>query len=440
MVSSLVDWSLSGVCGASARMEPASLPTIQTVGDKEDQMQRTKLGLSLIATLLFSVATTALASAASFLSSAREKLLSTNVATQRFTTEAGNVECTKATITAGESPDAETAEQSATIKYENCTAFGFTSVTISPAEYVFLATGEVRILKLISIVTLACEVSIPAQSVSKVDYATKGKDILLEPLVTGIKYTASGSFCAKAGTFANGTYAGHVEVMTTNGTLSFMTVGEVEPLPNKTVISGLGIMIESKKELPVINWAAENPIMTHGCKGGKVTTSTEGVNSKTGEKEHRESTLTESPAGSQEFVGNIPVMAPVHGKGSLTITVSGCEHASEEIVILIVVYIDPSGKVVDGDHSNAPVAEATVTLLASETESGPFTAVPNGSEVMSPMNRVNPDLTRANGYFGWDVIEGYYEVEATKTGCGTATTPAFHIPPAEENLLIVLHC
>jgi hypothetical protein len=51
-----------------------------------------------------------------------------------------------------------------------------------------------------------------------------------------------------------------------------------------------------------------------------------------------------------------------------------------------VIYIDPSGKVVDGDHGDTAVAEATVTLLASEskTESGPFTAVENGSEVMSP--------------------------------------------------------
>ena len=36
--------------------------------------------------------------------------------------------------------------------------------------------------------------------------------------------------------------------------------------------------------------------------------------------------------------------------------------------------------------------------------------VPNGSAVMSPANRINPDTTSAAGIFGWDAIAGYYEV------------------------------
>jgi hypothetical protein len=213
-----------------------------------------------------------------------------------------------------------------------------------------------------------------------------------------------------------------------------------EPLPNETTIEGFGEFTEGAKDVPVINWEKESPITTKGCKGGKVVTSTEAENTETHKSEHREATLTESPTGSGKFSGKIPIMRPLHGKASLTITVSGCEHAGEDIVVVIIIYIDPSGTVVDGNHEEAPVWEATVTLLASATESGVYTAVENGSTVMSPMNRANPDKTRVNGAFGWETTEGFYKVEATKTGCGTSTTPAFHVPPPKENLKIVLHC
>ena len=216
--------------------------------------------------------------------------------------------------------------------------------------------------------------------------------------------------------------------------------GGVEPLPNETTITGFGKTIVNGKEVPVINWGKESPITTKGCKGGKVTVSVEAENTETHKFEHREVTLTESPTGSGKFSGNIPIMKPLHGKGTVKITVSGCEHSGEDIVVEFECYIDPSGTVVDGNHEEAPVWEATVTLLASEKESGPFTAVENGSEVMSPSNRVNPDKTREDGSFGWETKEGFYEVEATKTGCGTATTPAFKVPPPQEKLKIVLHC
>jgi hypothetical protein len=213
----------------------------------------------------------------------------------------------------------------------------------------------------------------------------------------------------------------------------------LEPLPNETLIDGFSHTSEGKKEVPVINWSVETPIMTHGCKGGNVVISLEAENTETKKFEHREATLTETKVA-HEFTGNIPVMHPLHGKATMKITVSGCEHAAEEIIVEFKCYIDPSGTVVDGNHEEAPVWEATVTLLTSETETGKYTAVANGSEIMSPMNRVNPDKTRSNGSFGWETIEGFYKVEATKTGCGTATTAAFHVPPPVENLKIVLHC
>ena len=50
---------------------------------------------------------------------------------------------------------------------------------------------------------------------------------------------------------------------------------------------------------------------------------------------------------------------------------------------------------------------------------------------MSPMNRVNPDLSEADGHFGWDVIAGFYKVRVAKSGCNAPPTPA---PPSPKPL------
>jgi hypothetical protein len=216
--------------------------------------------------------------------------------------------------------------------------------------------------------------------------------------------------------------------------------GEVEPLPNETTISGFGTIDEKGAEVPVINWEHEAPMTTKGCKNGKVVVIIEAENTESHKLEVRESTLTETTKGSGKFTGDTPIMKPLHGKSTVKIKVSGCEHAIEEITVEFGCWIDPSGVVVDGNHEDLPVWEATVTLLLSTTESGTYKAVANGSEVMSSANRVNPDKTRDDGSFGWEVIEDFYKVDASKTGCGSAVTPAFKVPPPLSNLQIVLHC
>jgi hypothetical protein len=116
---------------------------------------------------------------------------------------------------------------------------------------------------------------------------------------------------------------------------------------------------------------------------------------------------------------------------------------TEEIVFPI--YIDPSGLVrtVDG----TPIAGATVTLLEAASKGGPFTPTADGSAVMSPMNRKNPDATDASGHFGWDVVAGFYKVRAEKSGCHAAGSAAqfvetgvMEIPPPVENLDLRLDC
>jgi Bacterial Ig-like domain (group 3) len=87
-----------------------------------------------------------------------------------------------------------------------------------------------------------------------------------------------------------------------------------------------------------------------------------------------------------------------------------------------------------------PLPGATVTLKQSFDEAGPFAAVPNESTVMSPANRTNPDTTNADGMFGWDVLAGYYTIEASKSGCDSQTTPALDVPPPVSNLELTLTC
>ncbi len=89
-----------------------------------------------------------------------------------------------------------------------------------------------------------------------------------------------------------------------------------------------------------------------------------------------------------------------------------------------------------------------MTLLQSDSFNGPFSQVADGSAVMSPMNRRNPDLSEADGHFGWDVVAGFYKVKAAKDGChapgnsGQAftETEVQTIPPPVTNLDIRLDC
>ncbi len=104
-------------------------------------------------------------------------------------------------------------------------------------------------------------------------------------------------------------------------------------------------------------------------------------------------------------------------------------------------YVDPSGTVYGTSGTvTVPLAGATVTLGQGSSTSGPFTAVPNGSTVMSPANRVNPDLTDQQGEFGWDVLSGNYDVTAQASGCTTSSTPGFAVPPPVTNLSLTLNC
>lgn len=146
------------------------------------------------------------------------------------------------------------------------------------------------------------------------------------------------------------------------------------------------------------------------------------------------------------FTGTIAPLAPDHGDVVFNVSVTGCSDSSRDQQTSWNAYVDPSGTV-KTTHGQ-PVAGATMTLYRSDSSAGPFSQVADGSSVMSPVNRENPDASDARGLFGWDVLAGYYQVRATKSGCHDPSQPAndfvqtgvLTIPPPVTGLKLVLDC
>jgi hypothetical protein len=107
-------------------------------------------------------------------------------------------------------------------------------------------------------------------------------------------------------------------------------------------------------------------------------------------------------------------------------------------------YFDPSGTV--ESTKGIPLKSAKVTLLQSKSAKGRFTAVPNGSSVMSSQNRKDPFQTNVLGSFGWDTVPGFYRVTASHAGCTAvprgkvAETRVYDVPPPVDGIVIKLKC
>ena len=154
--------------------------------------------------------------------------------------------------------------------------------------------------------------------------------------------------------------------------------------------------------------------------------------------------MDETDEDSTLFRAKVPApKAEAIGLAQIEIQVDGCSGGFPPAKFDL--YIDPSGNV--RDLKGRPIYGATVRLYRSDLPSGPFDLVPNGSLIMSPNNRVNADRTDVNGHFGWDVIPGYYTVQAEKEGCTVpgsansfAETRVMEIPPPVTDLDIRLDC
>lgn len=192
--------------------------------------------------------------------------------------------------------------------------------------------------------------------------------------------------------------------------------------------------------VPVIEWGTDGKIHYSGQPGCSVTA----IFALNDGSMTRTVNLTPDQAG-YEYTGAIPDFEPHAGAATVTVT-AVCNDTNGNDSENFSVYIDPSGVVVD--QTGAPVVGAQVALLRADNPDGPFSAVPDGSPLMSPANRNNPDATTSDGTFGWDVVTGYYKVQASKAGCvnpsdvskATVTSDAFAVPPAMPDLRLILNC
>ncbi|ALC06474.1 hypothetical protein CDES_10490 [Corynebacterium deserti GIMN1.010] len=150
-----------------------------------------------------------------------------------------------------------------------------------------------------------------------------------------------------------------------------------------------------------------------------------------------EGTLEEITAG--HYSGTVPPLLPlgVHsGPAQVSIIVNGA-------IISFDIYIDPAGVVVD--QHGEPIVGAEVIIYRSDNPDGPFEQIPDGSALLSPSNRTNPDTTDALGRFSWDTVPGYYRVSASapgylaEDGSELVWTDVLPIPPEHLDLILVLH-
>ncbi|MGA3372025.1 MAG: cellulose binding domain-containing protein [Terracidiphilus sp.] len=209
---------------------------------------------------------------------------------------------------------------------------------------------------------------------------------------------------------------------------------------------------------PVVNWNNNFQIVFPGCQSGTnpITYSaptgpvtyvitgypngdtTQPVLTKSG-------TLSQIP-GTLQYGATGPQLAPIHNTATITYT-AACSGGTQ--TSLVEFWVDPSGQVFYSDGVT-PAPGATVTLLYSPSESanGPFEAVPNNNFGLTPPltmdpddNTLNPTVTAKYGVYAWDVLPGYYEVTATKSGCGTVTSPVQHVTTTPiTNLYLDLPC
>jgi hypothetical protein len=184
-------------------------------------MNRIRLvGLALVAVCAIGVTTAASAGASTFLllGATTAKLTAKALATQKFVTHAGTVECTTLT-TSGEATVKHALVLRATVTYTGCKAFGL-AATVSPAEYEFSADGTVTVLKAITIKATECLVTVQGgQTVGPVKYLNNKPnpgEIEIEPSVTNIMSSGTGAACAYA-LESIGTYTGNSLVAALGG-------------------------------------------------------------------------------------------------------------------------------------------------------------------------------------------------------------------------------
>lgn len=204
--------------------------------------------------------------------------------------------------------------------------------------------------------------------------------------------------------------AGGLLVSVGSSTIQNVTLGGPVPPPANVSLSPIR---SGGGGVPVLYWGDSLDLSITGCTGGTASYVVQ-----VGATDVASGPMAEGPTGT--YAATIPPLRPSSGVGSISIRLA-CPNPADDQAPTFAVYIDPSG-LVRTPGGNA-VEGATVTLYRSDSAIGPFVAVPDGSAIMSPLNRRNPDLTDAFGHFGWDVIAGFYKVRAEKADCHAVGNP-----------------
>jgi hypothetical protein len=98
------------------------------------------------------------------------------------------------------------------------------------------------------------------------------------------------------------------------------------------------------------------------------------------------------------------------------------------------IYVDPSGTILD-ECTGLPLDGATVTLIR-ESPPGSDNFVEPATSSHIPAD--NPEITAADGAYGWVVTPGIYRVRAEKAGYITKESAELTIPPAVTDLNLTL--
>jgi sugar lactone lactonase YvrE len=98
-----------------------------------------------------------------------------------------------------------------------------------------------------------------------------------------------------------------------------------------------------------------------------------------------------------------------------------------------IVLHDPSGTVFDG-KTGRPVKAASLQLEFSPQRGGRF-GTPGVSGIEP---QVNPQVTSANGLFGWNVADGYWRIRVRAFGYKSFTSPVYKVPPPVTGLKLKL--
>jgi hypothetical protein len=207
----------------------------------------------------------------------------------------------------------------------------------------------------------------------------------------------------------------------------------VEPVAVTGEVTGIARTDDGR---PIVHWAEPFTLKTAGCADGTATftlTPTDG-------DPLVDQPMDETPDSSGVYVATVGPVQPRHGDTVIDINIS-CPDGSN-INQSVPVFIDPSGFIID--TNGRPVEDATVTLYRQV--GGSWYVAPPFPWIMDPA--INPQITLADGRFGWDVVPGTYKVRAEKDGCHAPGDPSqpyvetgsLPVPPEYTNIYLYLQC